>query len=61
MPSSPAISELSPTQKALFAMNKKLQAAGWDLVRSKVASGEYVVVDGKYYTAAELARTPGKN
>ncbi|MEI2264836.1 hypothetical protein [Erwinia sp. CGal63] len=60
MPSSQAMSELSPTQKAFFAMNRMLQERGWALAQRKLASGEYVEIDGKYYTAAELRKAATK-
>jgi len=54
------MSELSPTQKAFFAMNRMLQERGWALAQRKLASGEYVEIDGKYYTAAELRKAATK-
>lgn len=60
MSSSPDITTLSLQEQAFFALGKKLQMAARDVVKRKLASGEYVLIEGKYYLASDAPNQSDK-
>lgn len=61
MSSSHDITTLSLQEQAFFAFGKKLQMAARDVIKRKLASGEYVLIDGKYYLASNAPNLAGKS
>ncbi len=61
MSSSHDITTLSLQEQAFFALGKKLQMAAREVIERKLASGEYVLIDGKYYLASDAPKQADKS